>query len=199
LPSYENERRPIAFRNTGASKALTRNIGATPVGPDIDQPTAAGDRARRVAGDYLNGGRPEFASLGVQLGARYDGSPIVVADGAPPADDPFDYRPSSVPGGRAPHVWTGTRRDIGDSLYDRFGPGFTVLRLGPRPPQAAALLAAFAERQVPVRAVDESNPVARDLYERDIVVIRPDQHVAWRGNADPPDAADVVAQMTGNR
>jgi hypothetical protein len=41
--------------------------------------------------------------------------------------------------------------------------------------------------------------VARDLYERDIVVVRPDQHVAWRGNADPPDAADVVAQMTGNR
>lgn len=52
---------------------------------------------------------------------------------------------------------------------------------------------------IPVKAVDVASTVARDLYERDIVVVRPDQHVAWRGNADPPDAADVVAQMTGNR
>ena len=76
---------------------------------------------------------------------------------------------------------------------------FTVLRLGPKPPTADALLAAFAKRNLPVRAVDVPSPVARDLYERDIVVVRPDQHVAWRGNADPPDAADVVAQMTGNK
>jgi len=87
----------------------------------------------------------------------------------------------------------------GDSLFDRFGPGFTVLRLGPKPPKADGLLAAFAARGIPVKAVDVASPVARDLYERDIVVVRPDQHVAWRGNADPPDAAEVVAQMTGNR
>jgi 2-polyprenyl-6-methoxyphenol hydroxylase-like FAD-dependent oxidoreductase len=200
LPSYEIERRPVAFRNTGASKALTRSIGATPVGPDINEPTAAGERARREAGEYLSGGRPEFASLGVQLGARYDGSPITGPDGTPPpADDLFDYRPSGVPGGRAPHVWTGQGRGIGDSLYDSFGPGFTVLRLGPKPPAAEALLAAFARQKVPVRTIHVQSPVARDLYERDIVVVRPDQHVGWRGNADPPDAADVVAQVTGNK
>ena len=136
----------------------------------------------------------------MQLGARYDGSPIIVSDGTPPpADDLFDYRPSGVPGGRAPHVWTGQGRDIGDSLFDSFGPGFTVLRLGPRPPKADAPARRLRQRNVPVRAVDVPSPVARDLYERDIVVVRPDQHVAWRGNADPPDAADVVAQMTGNK
>jgi hypothetical protein len=200
LPSYEAERQPVAFRNTGASKALTRNVGATPVRPEIGAPSPAGERARREAGDYLNGGGAEFASLGVQLGARYDASPIVVSDGsAPPADDLFDYRPSSIPGGRAPHVWVGDGREQGDSLFDRFGPGFTVLRLGPRPPQADRLLAAFASRGVPVKALDVPNALARDLYERDIVVVRPDQHVAWRGNADPPDAAAIVAQMTGNR
>ena len=123
-----------------------------------------------------------------------------MSDGTPPpADDLFEYRPSGVPGGRAPHVWTGEGRGIGDSFYDRFGPGFTVLRLGPKPPQADALLAAFAKRNVPVRTIDVPSPVARDLYERDIVVVRPDQHVAWRGNADPPDAETVVAQVTGNR
>jgi hypothetical protein len=73
-----------------------------------------------------------------------------------------------------------------------------VLRLGPRAPKADGLLAAFAERGVPVKALDVQSPAARDLYERDIVVVRPDQHVAWRGNADPSDAADVVARVTGH-
>jgi 2-polyprenyl-6-methoxyphenol hydroxylase-like FAD-dependent oxidoreductase len=200
LQSYDVERQPIAFRNTGASKALTRGIGATPVRPEIGEASEAGAAARREAGEYLSGGRPEFASLGVQLGARYDASPIVVSDGtAPPSDDLFEYRPSGVPGGRAPHVWIGEGRDAGDSLFDQFGPGFTVLTLGSKPPQADGLLAAFARRGIPVKAVEVASPVARDLYERDIVVVRPDQHIAWRGNADPPDAAEVVAQMTGNR
>src|SRR6185295_17512880 len=120
-----------------ASKALTHSVGATPVRPEIGQASAAGDAARRAAGEYLSGGAPEFASLGVQLGARYDGSPIVVSDGTPPpTDDLFDYRPSVVPGGRAPHVWIGHGRETGDSLFDRFGPGFTVLRLGPKPAKA---------------------------------------------------------------
>jgi 2-polyprenyl-6-methoxyphenol hydroxylase-like FAD-dependent oxidoreductase len=197
LPSYEAERRPIALRNTGAAKILSHNVGATPVKPEIDQQTPAGDEARRTAADYLSGFGEEFASLGVQLGARYDASPITVSDAPPPADDFIGYRPSGVPGGRAPHVWTGQGRGIGDSLYDSLGPGFTVLRLGPTPPKTDGLLAAFAKRNVPVRALDVPSPVARDLYERDIVVVRPDQHIAWRGNADPPDAADVVAQVTG--
>jgi 2-polyprenyl-6-methoxyphenol hydroxylase-like FAD-dependent oxidoreductase len=199
LASYELERRPIAFRNTGAAKALSHNVGATPVNPEIDQRTPTGDEARRKAADYLSGFGEEFASLGVQLGARYDASPITVPDGPPPMDDFIGYRPSGVPGGRAPHVWTGQGRGIGDSIYDGFGPGFTVLRLGPKPPKTDALLAAFAKRNVPVHALDVPSAVARDLYERDIVVVRPDQHVAWRGNADPPDAADVAAQVTGNR
>jgi 2-polyprenyl-6-methoxyphenol hydroxylase-like FAD-dependent oxidoreductase len=200
LQSYEAERQPIAFRNTGASKALARNIGATPVRHEIGDTSGEGERARREAKEYLSGGGAEFASLGVQLGARYDASPIIVPDGAaPPADDLVNYRPSSIPGGRAPHVWIGDGREIGDSLFDRLGHGFTVLRLGPRPPKADQLLTAFADRGVPMKAVDLPSAVARDLYECDIAVIRPDQHVAWRGNADPPEAAEIVKQMTGNR
>ena len=66
----------------------------------------------------------------MQLGARYDGSPIVVEDGDPPADRLDRYTPSGVPGGRAPHYWPGQGRGTGDSLFDRFGKGFTLLRLG---------------------------------------------------------------------
>lgn len=197
LESYEAERRPIAFRNTGASKALTRNVGNTPVRPEIADDTPAGEAARREAGDYLSGGGAEFSSLGVQLGARYDGSPIVVSEGDAPADDLVNYRPSSVPGGRAPHVWLGQGREIGDSLFDRLSPGFTILRLAPRPPKVDHLLGAFAARGVPAKVVDAANSVARDLYERDIAVVRPDQHVGWRGNVDPADAEEIVARLVG--
>ena len=197
LPSYEIERRPIAFRNTGAARSLARNIGATPVGPEIDQDSDAGAQARREAESYIRGGSAEFASLGVQLGARYDSSPIVVSDETPPADDLVNYRPSSVPGGRAPHFWIADNHGIGDSLFDRFGVGFTVLRLGPQPPAADKLMAALAARGVPVQAVDVPSPLARDLYERDIAIVRPDQHIAWRGNKQPQDADQLVASIVG--
>ncbi len=197
LASYEAERRPVAFRNTGAAKALARNVGKTPVGPAINDSSPAGEQARRAAADYLRGGGEEFASLGVQLGARYDASPIVVSDAAPPSDKLIAYRPSSIPGGRAPHLWIGEGRAIGDSLFDRLGTGFTVLRLGPRPPSADALMAAFKARGVPINTVDVPAPLARDLYERDLAIIRPDQHVAWRGNSEPPDANALVARITG--
>ena len=79
LASYEAERRPIAFRNTGAAKALARNVGATPVRPEIGEDSPAGAAARREAEIYLSGFGAEFSSLGVQLGARYDASPIIVS------------------------------------------------------------------------------------------------------------------------
>ena len=75
LASYEIERRPIALRNTGAAKALGHNVGDTPVAPAMTEDTPAGAAARQKAQAYLNGFAEEFASLGVQLGARYDGSP----------------------------------------------------------------------------------------------------------------------------
>jgi 2-polyprenyl-6-methoxyphenol hydroxylase-like FAD-dependent oxidoreductase len=196
--SYETERRPIAFRNTGASKALARNVGATPVSSDIDKDTPAGVEARQKAHAYLSGVGPEFASLGVQLGARYDTSPIIVRDGAPPADNLFDYRPSGAPGGRAPHVWIGEGRGIGDSIYDRFARSFTVLRLGKTPQDVDGLVAAFKARGIPMAVLDVSHSAARDLYERDIAIIRPDHHVAWRGNHCPSDADKVVGQIVGH-
>ena len=100
----------------------------------------------------------EFGSLGVQLGARYDGSPIVVADGAPPADQLVEYTPSAVPGGRAPHFWLGTGEEIGDSLYDRLGHGFTLLAMRGRGAEANGLAAAAAARGVPLARLTSTRP-----------------------------------------
>ena len=140
----------------------------------------------------------EFASIGVQLGARYDGSPIVARNEPAPADDLAGYTPSAVPGGRAPHAWLGEGRGTGDSLYDRLGLGLTLLRLGPRPPEAAAFAEAAARRGIPLTILDVPDPDIRALYERDLALIRPDQHVAWRGDAVPDDADALLARVTGH-
>lgn len=194
LATYAAERRPIAIRNTTMARSYTRNVGNVPVGDRIEEPTMEGERARAQTGAFLSGFREEFASIGIQLGARYDGSSIIVSDGAePPPDTPATYHPTSIPGGRAPHVWIAR----GDSLFDHVGPGFTMLRIGGAAPSVRAIEIAARERGIPLNVVTVDRIEARDLYGCDLALIRPDQHVAWRGNALPEDSDDLLARVTG--
>ena len=195
LASYERERRPIAARNTAASKALARSVGAVPIGEAINDESAAGEAARAKAAAFLSTFGEEFASLGVQLGARYDGSPIIAADGtAPPADDPAVYIPSAIPGGRAPHLWLGEHR----SLYDELGRGFTLIRFSGCREDTRPLEMAARSRGVPLKTLEIALDAGRDLYGRDLALIRPDLYVAWRGNRLPEDCGALIAQVTGN-
>ncbi len=120
-----------------------KSIGDIRVPPELAGDSAAGaaarGRDRRLP--FTTFGE-EFASIGVQLGARYDGSPIIAGDEAPPPDDFARLRANGgVPGGPAPHAWLGAGRGIGDSPFDRFGTGFTLLRLGTGMPDAERRLA----------------------------------------------------------
>lgn len=198
LPSYELERRPIAERNTAAARTLNLNLGDINPTDVLEDGCREGQEQRARTGRLLGAYAEQFASVGVQLGARYDRSPVIARDGAdPPPDSPVAYTPSSVPGGRAPHAWIGDGRERGDSLYDRLGPGFTLLRLGPRPPDGGAFAAATAAAGVPLAVLPVPDPAVRDLYERDLALIRPDQHVAWRGNRPPDDPGELLARVTG--
>jgi 2-polyprenyl-6-methoxyphenol hydroxylase-like FAD-dependent oxidoreductase len=196
LETYELERQPIATRNTTAARQLNKNLGAVRRPAELEDRTAAGDQARRRAGALLATFGEQFASIGVQLGARYDGSPIIVGDGDPPADSLTSYRPTSVPGGRAPHLWLADGVGRRHSLFDRFGLGFTLLRLGKHAPSGSGLLAAAQARGVPMAVVDVATPAARELYQRDLVLIRPDQHVAWRGNQAPADPDALLRRVS---
>jgi hypothetical protein len=170
-----------------------------PITPSMEQDTPEGEAARGQVRAHLSNFGEEFASIGVQLGARYDGSPIIVEDSAPPADDYVRYTPTSIPGGRAPHVWMGEGRGYGDSLFDRFGRGFTLLRLGRKPADTAPLEAAAQKHGMPLKVVDVPQTEARDLYGCDLALLRPDQYVAWRGNGPPPDPDNVIGRVTGDR
>lgn len=197
LESYEIERKPIAVRNTSAARQLTVNIGETNVDPDIEKDSPTGNAARRAAGEMLAGFGEQFASIGVQLGARYDGSPLIDADGAPPADSFVTYTPSSIPGGRTPHFWLDQGRKQGSSLFDQLGSGFTLLQLGTRAPDVSAMIAAAARRDIPLKRLDIPDADARDLYDCDLALVRPDQYVAWRGNKVAADSDRLFARITG--
>jgi hypothetical protein len=193
VASYELERRPIGIRNTSVAHGLARNIGDVPVGAAIEDDSAAGAAARKKAGDFLGSFGEEFASLGVQLGARYDGSPIVVSDSAtPPLDDPAVYVPSAVAGGRVPHLWLSP----GKSLFDQLGRGFTLLNFSPL--STNELEAAASARKIPLKVLELKSAEGRELYGCDLALVRPDAHVAWRGNQLPADCDALLATVTGH-
>ena len=198
LQSYETERRPIAERNTLAARELNKHLSAMPAPLEMEDDTPEGVAARRLVGAHLATMGEEFASIGVQLGARYDGSPLIAANGAPPPDDYVHYTPSSVPGGRMPHCWLGPGRGYGDSLFDHLGNGFTLVRLGGKPANTSSFEAAARKRHVPLKVLDVLSAEARDLYGCDLALVRPDQYIAWRGNVSPADPNRLMARVTGS-
>jgi 2-polyprenyl-6-methoxyphenol hydroxylase-like FAD-dependent oxidoreductase len=195
LDSYERERKPVAERNTGYSRYYANSIGTFTPAAEIEDASAAGDTARQEAGVYLNRhAREEFNIPGITFGARYDGSPIIASDGTtPPPDRANEYIPSAVPGGRAPHAWLADGR----SLYDMLGFEFSLLRLGPNAPDATDFAKAAAARGMPLTVVERPEPELRDLYATSLVLIRPDQIVAWRGDRVPENVDKLLAAASG--
>jgi 2-polyprenyl-6-methoxyphenol hydroxylase-like FAD-dependent oxidoreductase len=194
LESYAMERRAIAFRNTGMAKRFSLRLADVPAPIEITDDSAAGVAARADAATILSTLGEEFASLGIQLGARYENSSIIASDGtSPPPDDHIVYTPSACPGGRAPHMFLADR----SSLFDHFGPGFTLLRLHGKH-DARTIATKAAARGIPFVVYDVSVSEARDLYGADLALIRPDQHVAWRGNRLPDDPDALLARVTGH-
>jgi hypothetical protein len=134
-----------------------------------------------------------FCCGGLNFGYFYERSPIIAYDGeAAPAYSMYDFRQSTVPGCRTPHLWL---RD-GRSLYDALGPDFTVLRLDPQV-DVDGLVVAAARRGVPVTVLDVDAEGASALYPCKLLLSRPDQHVAWRGDRPPEDPMALIDQVRG--
>jgi hypothetical protein len=121
----------------------------------------------------------------------------VIPDGSPPNNELERYIPSSVPGGRAPHLWLDHNRSSGSSLFDRLGLYFTLLRLPGAQANTTRLEAAADKAGVPLTVLDIEGPEALELYQRKLTLIRPDQHIAWRGDELPHDVDALIATMVG--
>jgi 2-polyprenyl-6-methoxyphenol hydroxylase-like FAD-dependent oxidoreductase len=198
LQSYQSERRPVALRNVAASTANLGRMLATRTRrppPEIFTAGPAGDAARKAYGDwYTEQMRHEWFMNGYHLGYRYDDSPIIVPDGTPaPALESSSYTQIARPGARAPHVWL----PDGRSTLDLYGRGFVLLRLGDEAAAGEGLQRAAAERGVPFRSIALNDPGVFDAYQRRLVLVRPDGHVAWRADTEPADAGAVIDRVRG--
>jgi 2-polyprenyl-6-methoxyphenol hydroxylase-like FAD-dependent oxidoreductase len=194
LDTYSIERREVCKFIIQGSAHNNKVWGKALVRPFMEEDSDRGEQARAEVRDFIVREKTrQFRSLGAQLGYRYTQSPIVVSDGTelPPLDY-GDYTPSSVPGCRAPHIWL----DDGTSLFDSFGPGFTLLRFDPSI-DTSPIETAAAAVGMPLKVWTLDHLEARSLYECQLILIRPDQHVAWRGDSMPGDCAALIDIVRG--
>jgi 2-polyprenyl-6-methoxyphenol hydroxylase-like FAD-dependent oxidoreductase len=198
LDAYQAERQPITeqvsqFAMDHAQKMI-RARRAVP--SDIEAPGPEGDALRAEIGREayaLN--VQQFCCAGLNFGYFYTRSPIIVADGeAAPAYTMGSFTPSTVPGCRAPHLWLADGR----SLYDAFGPGYTLLRFDRRV-EIGALEKAAREARMPLEVLDVDAKEIPRAYGHRLVLCRADQHVAWRGDRVPADVDALVARLRGAR
>jgi hypothetical protein len=141
------------------------------------------------------GQRLSHEMIGTELGYSYAGSPIICTDDEPPpvlVDD--RYQPTTRPGSRLPHVWL----DDGQALHDRIGNEFTLINLRPASASVDALSHSFAKFGAHLDILRVESSTARDVYGHDLVLVRPDLHVVWRGDEPPADHHAIAAIATGH-
>lgn len=202
LASYEAERRPVheAVMDEAVNNMALQSTQLLHDKLEEDSPEGAEIR-RRMGEGIAKNKAAEFHTLGIVLGVHYSGSPVVVDDGTRPPPLTTLYTPSAHPGCLAPHTWLAD----GSSLYDHFGEGFTLLLTGSLgddgdvpDEDVLRIQEAFADRRIPLRTIAPQSSRLRELYCAPLVLIRPDQHVAWRGDGRGVDFKAIAARVSGH-
>jgi len=197
LDSYEIERRQVGERNIGASRYATlgyrkwRSQWRPEIGDDTATGRAVRDNLAKVA-DVEQ--RKVNEMIGAELGYRYVDSPIIDSIPGGPEHLFRNYQPTSWPGARLPHVWL----EDGTPIQDRIpNTAYTLLCLNGSH-ETAALEKAFRAGSVPFGVLHVASEAARAIYERDLILLRPDMHVVWRGNSPPDNPAELASLAAGH-
>lgn len=194
LASYEAERRPIAERTireaTANMSVLAPELGCR----ELDVSGRVGEHARRATARVIQASKDrEFHSLGIVLGYQYDASPVIVDDGTPPLPESQAYSPTARPGARLPHLWL----PDGASLYDRLGNGLSLLRLRDDT-EVVPFTESATAHGVPLTVVELRGQSLEEFYGASLLLVRPDQHVAWRGTfVDRLTAGIILERIRG--
>ncbi len=187
LASYESERRPVALFNAEMCANLLE------VWRRFARLVAGGASREHVAG-FLAEEVYQLDNVGAHFGYRYTDSPVVWRDGSPAP--PWHWRritPTTWPGSRPPAI----RLADGSRLFDHLGTDFTLVDLSGA--DAGKDLVGQADlRGIPVKHLAVDDDTVRKSWERDLVLVRPDQHVAWRGHT-PPENWDAVLDHVRGR
>lgn len=199
LDDYGTERRSVGEATSHAAVRIDTDMSALARDPVLHDETAEGRELRHRTGRLIQEtDRKQWYSMGVQFGARYIDSPGTAAgEPVPRPDDVIngipDYTPSTEPGARLPHWW----RPNGAALFDELGPDFTLLRIGPGAPGCTTLVDAAARRQVPLRIHAVPEVEATEVFDRPLVLVRPDWHIAWSGHTLPDDCGTLLDGLLG--
>ncbi len=192
LDSYDAERRPIGLRNVSMATEFHSNHLKFDDFAGIEDADEAGAALREKLGaELVQTIGQMFRTEGLQIGYRYDDSPICVPDGTPAQPDAIEVcAPSARPGARAPHIFM----QDGRSTLDLFGKSCVLLafNIGDEPLSAAA-----AKAGLPLTVENIDEPAIREMYGADYVLVRPDGHVAWRGDELPNDAGGLINTIRG--
>jgi 2-polyprenyl-6-methoxyphenol hydroxylase-like FAD-dependent oxidoreductase len=198
ITSYEVERRQVGERAIGASRYAStgRRKWRSQWRSNIREqsPEGAATRANlaRVA-DIEQ--RKTNEMIGADLGYRYVSSPIVMDIPGGPELLFRTYQPTTWPGARLPHVWLDDGTPIQDHIpYE----GYTLLKLGRTTADTRGLEAAIKARGAPLAVIETASEAARTVYGFDLLLLRPDMHVAWRGSEPPEAPSHVAGVVTGH-
>jgi 2-polyprenyl-6-methoxyphenol hydroxylase-like FAD-dependent oxidoreductase len=196
LDAYESERQPITDQVSHYAMNMAvdniRKRGGVPAEIEAAGEEGAETRAR-IGRELYDLNVQQFCCGGLNFGYFYDRSPIIVYDGeTAPSYTMFEFSQSSVPGCHTPHIWL----DDTSPLFDALGPDYTLLRLDPTV-NVDEFLSLAAQRGIPVKLLDITVPGAIDIYKKKLVLSRPDQHVAWRGDEVPADPSAVLDFISG--
>lgn len=199
LDTYELERRPVAIASLEEANVNLRRTMDRGLPPGLHDDGPRGERVRAAIAEQLerSGARRELEAPGVHLGYTYRSS-IVDTEPEPPGE-PGEWRQSTTPGARAPHAWL----EPGKSTLDLFGRGFVLLAFDTSggadktSDDIGAAVNAFARRRVPLDTALCHDLEVATLYERRLVLVRPDGHVAWRGDQLPARLDELVDKVRG--
>jgi 2-polyprenyl-6-methoxyphenol hydroxylase-like FAD-dependent oxidoreductase len=198
LASYEIERRQVGALNLEASRHASRGRRAWRAAykPNIRDKTPEGAETRANLTKIADvEQRKSNEMIGAELGYRYTDSPIIFPEaGEAPETNFMIYVPTSWPGARLPHVWLAD----GTALHDHIDDGYTLLCLGGVQVDNTALARAFASHAAPFTVLEIAEERPRDIYGYDLLLLRPDLHVVWRGSSLPDDPAKLAALVTGH-
>jgi 2-polyprenyl-6-methoxyphenol hydroxylase-like FAD-dependent oxidoreductase len=198
LESYEEEQRPLALARAGIAGSGAQALGTWHgmIRPELREESPRGAAHRRELAEQIpriHG--PMYESLGVELGFRYSNSSVICPDGTPEPDyDPAHFTPTTWPGGRLPHVFLSD----GTAIFDRLGRGFTlVVTQDGEATEIDRFSSAAATRKLPLDVLVVDEPWIQKLYERKFILVRPDQHVAWRADEVPANPLLVIDRVRG--
>jgi FAD-dependent monooxygenase len=181
----------------GVHNAVGDIIKSDPSSIDADSET--GQYMRQKIDEHYQKNDGENQDLGIEMGYHYE-SPIIIRDNkSGPTWNARYYTPTTLPGARAPHIFL---KD-GTAIFDLYGKDYTLVDFLDRPESGAnflvdaAKLRLFPLKHLPLAGEHE----AHKIWEKGLVLVRPDGHVSWRGDEIPNETAamELLDTIAGNK